>query len=257
VVLEHPTRRRAGSEAPIRVVVAEAHALVRAAYRAMLENEGRIAVVGAAATAREAIARVAETRPAVLVLDLGLPGLDDLQAIARTLAHPTLAGVEVMVLAGSDADPRALGALASGAVGVIAKDTEPGELIRGVRALARGEAFVSADGVRRLAGEVPRRSLDHTLSPEQLAELTEREREVVALVATGLSNADIAGRLVISPATAKTHVTRAMLKLGAHNRAALVVLAYETGLVQPRSPESPRSSELAERPWKFATSRIS
>ena len=246
VVIDHPARRRERSQPPVRVLVAEGHALVRAAYRSMLESWGRIVVVGKAATARETTARAAEARPGVLVLDLALPGLDDLQTIAGTVGHPALAGMEVMVLAGPDDDERALGALQAGAVGLVAKDTHPRDLIRGVCALARGEAFMSADCLRRLVRELPLRSLDHTVLPEQLAELTQREGEIVALVATGLSNAEIADRLVISPATAKTHVSRAMRKLGARHRAELVVVAYEAGLVHPRSPKSPPPRAAAE-----------
>jgi DNA-binding NarL/FixJ family response regulator len=214
----------------VRVLVAERHALARYGYRALLESEEQITVVGEAATAAETIKIAAETRPGVLVLDLDLPGLDE---PARTVSHPASAGVAVMVIASSEGDERVFSALRAGAVGALTNDAEPAEVIRGIYALARGEALISAAELRRLLREPPRPWLHHTPAPEQPLELTDRERAVVALVGTGLTNAEIAETLVISPATAKTHVSRAMVKLGVHHRAQLVVIAYETGLVQP------------------------
>jgi DNA-binding NarL/FixJ family response regulator len=216
----------------IQVLVAEARALLRAGYRALLESQDRIAVVGEAATAREATALAAEMRPDVLLLDLALPGLDDLETIARTVSHPAFARVAVLAMATSADDERVFTALRAGAVGVLAEDVESAELIGGIYALARGEALIPARSVRRLLRALPREWPDHRPFSEQLEELTDRERMVVALVGTGLSNAEIAEKLVISPATAKTHVSHAMAKVGAHHRSQLVVLAYETGLVR-------------------------
>jgi DNA-binding NarL/FixJ family response regulator len=214
------------------VLVAEDHALLRAGYRALLESEDGIIVVGEVGSAGEAIAVAAQARPDVVLLDLDLPGLHDLETTARTIADPAFAGLAVMVIASSESDERVFIALQAGAAGVLARDAEGAELIRGVYMLARGEALISAGAVRRLLGHLPLQSVRHKAFSGQLAELTSRERDVVALVAAGLSNGEIAERLVISPATAKTHVSRAMVKLGARHRAQLVVLAYESGLVQ-------------------------
>jgi DNA-binding NarL/FixJ family response regulator len=234
VVIDHPTRQRAARRGTlIRVLVAEDRALLRAGYRALLENEDRIAVVGEAATASEAIALAAETQPNVLLLDMSLPGLDDLAAMERTISDPAFAGVAVMLIAASENDERVSSALRAGAVGFLANEAEPVELIRGVYMLARGDALISGDAVRRLLREPPPERMPYRASSDQLEELTDREREVMALVAKGLSNDEIAERLVVSPATARTHVGRAMMKLRAHDRAQLVVLAYETGLVLP------------------------
>jgi DNA-binding NarL/FixJ family response regulator len=240
--IRSPARQPAtGSGRSIRVLVAEGQALVRAGYRALLESEKRIAVVGEATSAGEAITVAGDTRPEVLVLDLALPGLDDLETTVGTVSHLASAGVAVMVTAPSESDAVVLGALRAGAVGVVAKDAEPAELILAIYALARGDALIPADSVRRLLCELPRQWPRRTPLAGQLENLTDRERAVVALVSRGLSNGEIAETLAISPATAKTHVSRAMAKLGARHRTQLVVLAYETGLVQPmprrQSPE--------------------
>jgi DNA-binding NarL/FixJ family response regulator len=232
--IDDPAPRRASRAGhAIRVLVAGDQALVRAGYRALLESEDRIAVVGEVAYAGEAIALAAETRPDVVLLDLGLPGLEDPEATTRTISHPVFTGIPLMVIARSECDERVLSALRAGAVGVLYKDAEPAELIRGVYMLARGEALISADAVHRLLCDLPSQSVHHGPCTEQIEELTNRERVVFALVARGMSNCEIAEQLVISPATAKTHVSRAMCKLGARHRARLVVLAYESGLVQP------------------------
>jgi DNA-binding NarL/FixJ family response regulator len=222
------------AERPIRVVVAESQTLIRAGYRALLESDELIEVVAEAATEEEVVARAAETRPDVVLLDLGLPGLDDADAAARLVADPAFTGVAVLLMTPGKCDERVLGALQSGAVGVLAKDAEPRELIRAVEVVARDQAVLPVAVVRELLGELQARRGERALPPGDLDELTAREREVVGLVAGGLSNRQIAQRLVISPATAKTHVSRAMLKLGASHRAQLAVLAFETGLVQPR-----------------------
>lgn len=226
------------AERPIRVVVAEGQTLIRAGYRVLLEADELIEVVADAATGEEAIAQAGEARPDVVLLDLGLPGLDHAGAAARLVSHPAFTGVAVLLMAPGKCDERVLGALQSGAVGVIAKDVEPDELIRAVQVVARDQAVLPVHVVRELLGELQASRSERALPPGDLDELTAREREVVALVAGGLSNHQIAARLVISPATAKTHVSRAMLKLGASHRAQLAAIAYETGLVQPR----PRSA---------------
>jgi DNA-binding NarL/FixJ family response regulator len=221
LVVEHGARLRAvGTERSIRVLLAEGQPLMRAGYRAVIESEDRIAVVGEAATVRETSMVAAQTRPDVLLLDLALPGLEDLETTARVVSHPALAGVAVMVMASLETEERVICALRAGAVGVIL----------GIYALARGSVLISAKIFRRLLREQPRQRLCDGASAARLEELTNREREVLALVGRGMSDAEIAEQLAISPATAKTHVSRAMGKFGIHHRAQLVVLAYETGL---------------------------
>jgi DNA-binding NarL/FixJ family response regulator len=227
-----------GAERPIRVMVVEGQTLIRAGYRALLEADALIEVVGEAATEEQAIARARETSPDVAILDLGLPGLDGSDAAAGLVSHPVFTGVAVLLMTPGYWDDRVLKALHSGASGVLAKDAEPTELIRAVQVVARDQALLPVGVVRQLLSELQAAQGQQVLPSGDLDELTAREREVVALVAGGLSNCEIAARLVISPATAKTHVSRAMLKLGANHRAQLVVLAYETGLVQPRRQPS-------------------
>jgi DNA-binding NarL/FixJ family response regulator len=221
----------------IRVLIAAGQALVRASYRALLESDGRVEVVGEVASGQQALALATDTAPDVALLDLALPGLEDVQTTAAVVSHPAFARVAVMLVALRENDERVLSALRAGAVGVLSKDAEPEELIRALQLLAEGQALLPAAAVRRLLAELPAPSLDHRPLPDQLNELTEREREVVGLVGRGLSNGEIAAQLVISPATAKTHVSRAMVKLHARDRAQLVVLAYETGLVLARAPD--------------------
>jgi DNA-binding NarL/FixJ family response regulator len=232
IALDQRTRfGPAHADTSIRVLIAAGRALVLASYRALLESDERIEVVAEAASGEQALALARDAIPDVALLDLELPGLNDLETIARVVSHPVFARVPVMLIAPNENDDRVLSALRAGAVGVLAKDAGPAELIRAVQLLARGDALFPAGVVRRLVAELPSQSVQQRRPADQLTELTGREREVVALVATGLSNGEIAAQLVISPATAKTHVSRAMIKLQARNRAQLVVLAYETGLV--------------------------
>jgi DNA-binding NarL/FixJ family response regulator len=211
-----------------RVVVADGHSLVRAGLRALLEGSGEISVVGEAAEGEEAVALALALAPDVIVLDLSLPGVDLLEAIRRLLAE---SGVPVMLLASSETDERIFPALRAGASGLVLRDTEPAELVHGVKVLARGEALLSPSLTRRLIAELTSHPEPDRPRDELVDGLTPREREVVALVALGLSNDEIAERLVVSPATSKTHVSRAMVKLRARDRAQLVVFAYESGLV--------------------------
>src|SRR3954470_184111 len=237
LVVFDPQRRtrlsgRNATSATVSVVIADGHALVRAGFRVLLEDTERIAVVGEAANGEQAVALAHRLRPDVVLLDANLPGLDCVEATRQLLAEP---GGAVMLLTASAADERIFAALRVGASGLLLKDTEPTELVRGIELLARGEALLSPALTRRLIAELVARPEPQLPSSDLLDELTAREREVVALVALGLSNEEIGERLVVSPATAKTHVSRAMVKLHAHDRAKLVVFAYETGLAVPRS----------------------
>ncbi|HEV7790020.1 MAG TPA: response regulator transcription factor [Pseudonocardia sp.] len=216
----------------IKVLLADDQALVRAGFRALLDAQPDITVVGEAADGAEAARAAAETRPDVVLMDIRMPGTDGLEATRRIVSDPALAGVRVLILTTFDEDEYVFEAVRTGASGFLVKDTEPVELLRAVRVVAEGEALLSPRVTRRLIGEFARRARPGR-SVRELDLLTAREREIVALVAEGLSNDEIAARLVVSPATAKTHVSRAMVKLAARDRAQLVVLAYETGLVRP------------------------
>lgn len=211
-----------------RVILSEGEALVRAGLRALLEEDGTITVVGEAATGEEALDLAGQLKPDVVLLDAGLPGLDSVETTRRLLAD---SGVPVMLLANSEADEHTFAALRAGASGVLLKDTEPSELVRAVAVLARGDALLSPSFTRRLIADFASRPEPIQPNDERVAVLTAREREVVALVAMGLSNGEIAEELVLSPATARTHVSRAMVKLGARDRSQLVVFAYNSGLV--------------------------
>jgi DNA-binding NarL/FixJ family response regulator len=222
------------ARAQTRVAIAEGHALVRGAITALLDAEDDITVVGVAGDSEEAFALTDRERPDVILIDVELPGTDALETTRRIFSDPALDGVRVIVLSPSDEDDQLFGALRAGASGFLVTDTEPAELLETVRAVARGEALLSRGVTRRLIAEVASQSDRYRPSPEELEELTAREREVTALVARGLNNQEIAERLVISLATAKTHVSRALRKVDARDRAQLVALAYETGLVHPR-----------------------
>jgi DNA-binding NarL/FixJ family response regulator len=223
----------------IRVLIADDQALVRAGFRVLLDSSDDIEVVGEAADGAEAVAAVAELAPDVVLMDVRMPVMDGLEATRQILAgHPdAAAGPRVLVLTTFDIDEYVYEALRAGASGFLLKDTEPAQLIDAVRVIARGDALLAPTVTRRLIREFASRPEIRRAHPAQLGALTEREREVMALVGQGLSNDEIAERLFISPTTAKTHVSRVMMKLGARDRAQLVVLAYESGLVIP-GPEA-------------------
>ena len=218
----------------IRVLLADDQALVRAGFRVLLDTAADIEVVGEAANGDEAVGMVQEMRPDVVLMDIRMPGLDGLEATRRIVANKELAGVRVLILTTFEVDEYVFEALRSGASGFVVKDIEPSELLQAVRVVARGDALLSPTVTRRLIAEFAGRPEQRRIAASDLKVLTEREREVMALVAAGRSNDEIAAELFVSPATAKTHVSRAMSKLGARDRAQLVVLAYETGLVAPR-----------------------
>ena len=216
----------------IRILLADDQALVRAGFRALLDAEPDLTVVGEATDGRQAVAMAGELDPDVVLMDIRMPGLDGLAATAQISADPRLSGVRVLILTTFELDEYVFEALRAGASGFLVKDTEPVDLIRGVRVVAAGEGLLSPGITRRLIAEFASKAARPRPATE-LDPLTEREREVLTLVAAGLSNDEIADKLVVSPATAKTHVSRTMTKLGARDRAQLVVLAYESGLVRP------------------------
>lgn len=216
----------------IRVVLVDDQALLRAGFRALLDAEDDIEVVAEASDGREALEVVTLHQPDVVLMDIRMPGVDGLEATRRITADPKLPDVHVVILTTFDLDEYVFEAIRIGASGFLVKDTEPAELLAGIRAVAAGDALLSPGVTRRLIAEFADRSRG-TADPQSLDPLTEREREVVALVGEGLNNAEIGERLFMSPATAKTHVSRAMIKLHARDRAQLVVIAYESGLVRP------------------------
>ena len=216
----------------IKVLLADDQALVRAGFRSLLDAQDDIEAVGEAADGEEALRLATDLKPDVVLMDIRMPGMDGLAATRRIAADPRLADVRVVILTTFGVDEYVFEAIRSGASGFLVKDTEPDELLQAVRVVARGEALLSPSITRRLIEEFAARAKDPGPT-EELGQLTEREREVMALVAEGLSNNEIAQRLFVSPATAKTHVSRAMVKLGARDRAQLVVIAYESGLVRP------------------------
>jgi DNA-binding NarL/FixJ family response regulator len=216
----------------IRVAIVDDQALVRAGLRALLDAQDDIEVVGEAGDGAEALRVAAEQRPDVILMDVRMPGVDGLTATRSITADASLDAVRIVILTTFDLDEYVFEAMRSGASGFLVKDTEPVELIRAVHAVAAGDSLLSPRATRRLIEEYAARAKPAQLAP-RLDYLTDREREVMGLVAAGLSNDDIAAELVISPSTAKTHVSRAMTKLHARDRAQLVVFAYETGLVRP------------------------
>jgi DNA-binding NarL/FixJ family response regulator len=208
---------------------------VRAGLRVLFEGERDIAVSGEAANGEEALTLARHHRPDVVLMDVRMPGLDGLEATRRIVGEERLGGVRVLVLTTFEVDEYVFEALRAGASGFLLKDTEPSELIHAVRVVAAGDALLSPSITRRLIGEFVSRPPAAPSGAKLVAldALTSREREVMALVGLGLSNDEISERLTVSPATAKTHVSRAMIKLGARDRAQLVVMAYESGLVLP------------------------
>ncbi len=218
----------------IRVLLADDQALIRAGFRVLLDSVDDIEVVGEAVDGAQAVELAASSRADIVLMDIRMPRVDGLEATRRIAASEDLAGVRVLILTTFEADEYVYEALRAGASGFLVKDTEPADLLQAVRVVARGDALLSPGITRRLIADIvarphPGQGIDVT----RLSELTDREREVLTLIGGGLSNDEIAAKLYVSPLTAKTHVSRILTKLGARDRAQLVVTAYETGLVTP------------------------
>jgi DNA-binding NarL/FixJ family response regulator len=216
----------------IRAALADDQALVRSGFAALLDAEDDITVVGEAADGTEAVRLAAREKPDVLLMDIRMPRLDGIEATRKIAADSSLAAVHVIILTTFELDEYIFDALRAGAAGFLVKDTDAAELIRAVRTVAAGEALLSPGVTRRLIAEFAARTRG-ARPVRGMDDLTDREREVLALIAAGLSNEEIAGQIYISKSTVKTHAARAMMKLGARDRAQLVVFAYEAGLARP------------------------
>jgi DNA-binding NarL/FixJ family response regulator len=217
----------------IRVGVADDQALVRDGFRLQIRYAPDMEIAGEAANGEQAVALARDLRPDVLLMDIRMPVVDGIEATRRISGDPATSGVRVLILTTFDLDEYVFAALAAGASGFLLKDATPDELLHGIRVVASGESLLAPTVTTRLVREFAARPAVGTPDDARMSRLTDREREVLVLVAQGLSNAEIAGRLVVSPLTAKTHVSRILTKLGLRDRAQLVVAAYEAGLVLP------------------------
>ena len=217
----------------IRVVVADDQALVRGTIRLLVDTAPDLEVVGEAATGREAVEIAAREKPDVLLMDIRMPGMDGIEATRQITASGQTAGVRVLILTTFDLDDYVYAALRAGASGFLLKDTPPGDLLAAIRVIAAGDALLAPAITRRLIAEFARRPQPSQQPVAALAGVTGREREVLTLIGRGLSNPEIAQALHVTMATTKTHVSRLLAKLGARDRAQLVIAAYETGLIQP------------------------
>jgi len=222
----------------IRVLLADDQALIRAGFHVLIDAADDLEVVGEATDGAQAVDLARRERADVVLMDIRMPGVDGLEATRRISADDDLAGVKVIILTTFESDEYVYQAIRAGASGFLVKDTEPADLIQAVRVVARGDALLSPSVTRRLITDLASRPERSPPSHQVLTGLTDREREVMALVAEGLSNDEIAARLFLSPLTSKTHVSRIMTKLNARDRAQLVVMAYESGLVTPGRREA-------------------
>jgi DNA-binding NarL/FixJ family response regulator len=219
---------------PIRVVLAEDQPMVRAGFRSLLDSRADVDVVGEAGNGTEALEQVRMHRPDVAVMDIRMPDMDGLEATRRITTDPALNQTRVLILTTFELDEYVFGALDAGASGFLLKGGEPADLVHAIRVIAAGESLLAPSVTRKLIEtyvSLPRPSTN--INHDSLAELTTREREVLGLIARGLTNAEIAQTLQMSPLTAKTHVSRILLKLGARDRIQLVVIAYQSGIVRP------------------------
>ena len=217
----------------IRVLVADDQALVRGSFRLLIETAPDLHVVGEAATGAEAVEIATREKPDVLLMDIRMPVMDGIQATQRITSSPQTAGVRVLILTTFDLDEYVFSALRAGASGFLLKDTPPGGLLAAIRVIASGDALLAPGITRRLIAEFARRPDPAQRPATTLEDVTEREREVLTLIGRGLTNAEITLALHITMATTKTHVSRLLAKLGARDRAQLVIAAYETGLIKP------------------------
>jgi DNA-binding NarL/FixJ family response regulator len=217
----------------IRLLLVDDQPLVRAGFRMLLEVEDDLEVIGEADDGEAALALIAGLAPDVVLLDIRMPGMDGLEVLRRMAAEQTTSTVKVLVVTTFEVDEYVFEAIRLGASGFLVKHTRPGDLVRAVREVVAGEALLSPSVTRRLIEAFAARPARPELTPPEMRTLTAREVEVVALVAQGLTNEEIAGELHLSPATARTHVSRAMVKVHARDRAQLVVFAYQSGLVRP------------------------
>jgi DNA-binding NarL/FixJ family response regulator len=219
--------------AAIRVLIADDEQLVRSGFRLLLDTEDGITVVGEAATGAEAVAQARAVRPDVVLMDIRMPKLDGIEATRQIAAANGLQHVRILILTTYDTDAYVFEGLQAGASGFLLKDAGPAELLHAIRVVAAGDALLAPRITRRLIARLTAQRTAAEDAERRLAVLTDREREVVALVGQGLRNDEIGATLFLSPATARTHVSHAMVKLGARDRAQLVVIAYQTGLVSP------------------------
>jgi DNA-binding NarL/FixJ family response regulator len=225
--------------AAVRVLLVEGERLVRAGLRQLLEAGSDIAVAAETASGQEAITLTSEVQPDVVLMNIRLPDIDGLEATRRITARPERSRARVLILSDNEREEGLFAALRAGASGLLSTNTEPAELLRAIRVLAGGDIQLSPSATRRLIDTFATRPFPQRSPPKRFEELTAREREVVALVAQGLTNREIADQLVVSPATVKTHVGRAMVKLDVHDRAKLVALAYQTGFARPSGERIP------------------
>lgn len=221
------------STPPIKVLLADDERLVRSGFKVLLDLEDDITVVGEATTGAEAVELARATRPDVVLMDIRMPRLDGIRATAQIAQATGMERVKVLILTTYDTDENVFDALQAGASGFLLKDAGPAELLHAIRVIAAGDALLAPRITRRLIGQFTAQRRAAKSAQHRLAVLTDREREVLALVGQGMSNDEIGAALFLSPATARTHVSRAMVKLGARDRAQLVVIAYQTGLSDP------------------------
>jgi DNA-binding NarL/FixJ family response regulator len=217
----------------VRVMIVDDQAVIRAGLRVLIDRDPDLTVVGEAVTGEQALELAGSLQPDIVLMDIRMPGLDGIQATRQLRAEPRTSGIKVIVLTTFDTDEYVFDALRCGASGFLLKDADPVELRRAVHVVAEGDALLTPNITRRLIDRYTRRPAEPELPPAAMAGLTERETEVLGLVGRGLTNEDIAAHLRLSQATVKTHVSRTMTKLGAHDRAQLVIVAYECGLVRP------------------------
>ena len=234
--MTRPGRSPGRTAPPIKVLLADDQELVRTGFKVLLDVEDDITVVGEAADGADAVEQIRRHRPDVVLMDIRMPVLDGIQATGQIAAMAGLERVRVLILTTYDTDAYVFEALQAGASGFLLKDSGPAELLHGIRVVAAGEALLAPRITRRLIAQFTAARTAHRVAEDRLEVLTQRDQEVLALVGQGLSNHEIAAELVVSVATARTHVSRAMVKLGARDRAQLVVIAYQTGLVSPAPP---------------------